>query len=153
MRSSDPFCTCVTAPVCPTQIVPNGPGWHGPEPPVPPSATKYDLPETRKIPRGLFKPEATILALTSPLAEAGGRSSAMDNVPATASSSGWNLVRRAVMTNNSLPDRSKQGPTAEPRAGQIGYVEKLSHERVSPPRRIHIGVWFVPSEEPGRRDV
>jgi hypothetical protein len=59
---------------------------------------------TRKIPLGLLRPEATVLALASPLAAAGGRSSATDNVPATARSSGCNLVRRAVMVNSSLPD-------------------------------------------------
>jgi len=67
-------------------------------------------------------------------------------VPARASNSGWNLVRRAIMANNSLPDRSNQRPTAEPRAGQIGYVEKLSRDSYGRAACIHTGVWFVPSE-------
>ena len=75
----------------------------------------------------------------------------MDNVPATAISSGPSLVRHAVIADKSLPGLVVQRPTAEPRIGQIGYGEKLSHGLCRRPGRLHIGVWFVPSEEP-RRD-
>src|SRR3954463_12303957 len=112
-RSRVPFATCVTAPVRPTQVLPNGPGWQGPEPPAPASATKYERPVTRKIPRGSFSPEATVVTLASPLAAAGGRS-ATDNAPATTSINSWNLVRRARTANTPPHGRSHRDSYSSP---------------------------------------
>src|SRR5687767_5365068 len=47
------------APLRPTQTSPSGPLAHGPDPPLPASATRNERSPTISSPRGLFMPEAT----------------------------------------------------------------------------------------------
>src|SRR6476659_1106178 len=62
-RFCTPLWTSVYAPEAPKQVLggPSGPGWHGPAPPLPASATQMSPFLATARPRGLSRPLATIV--------------------------------------------------------------------------------------------